>query len=124
MSILGTFNRRVMILAVVLAFFATSMYGFAAANTVPGSKAGKGSGAISGYAVSGIKYTTTDGNVTAVYFVLDGAATTVRAQLVSAGGSWYSCVEDASATANDWTCAISPGVASSTADSLSVNAAQ
>lgn len=48
----------------------------------------------------------------------------IRTQIVFADGSWYSCVEDASATANDWVCAISPGVDSATANSLSVNAAQ
>lgn len=125
MSILRTFNGRVVILAVLLGFFATTMYGFAAANTVPASKAGSGSGAISGYAVSGIKYTTTDGNVTAVNFLLDDNATTVRAQLDSTGGSWYACADDGDAgTTNGWTCAISPGLASADADSLSVNAAQ
>ncbi len=125
MSILRTFNGRVVILAVVLAFFATSMYGFAAANTVEASKAGKGSGAISGYAVTGVKYTTTDGNVTAVNFLLNDAAATVKAQLVSGSGSWYACADDGDTeTTNGWKCTISPGVDSATANSLSVNAAQ
>ena len=41
---------------VIALILAASIYGFAAANTVPGTSAGDGSGAISGYTVSNIVY--------------------------------------------------------------------
>lgn len=126
MSIIGSFNFRFVMLAALLGLFATTMYGFAAANTVDASKAGEGSGAISGYDVSGIEYTTSGSNVTAVSFLLDGAATTVSAQLDSTGGTWYNCADDGDAdTTNGWTCnTTSPAIATADADSLSVSAAQ
>jgi hypothetical protein len=65
-----------------------------ASNTVPGTEAGSGSGAISGYTVSSVAYglnSTTPTNIDAVTFTISPtSAGTVKAQLAS-GGSWYSC---------------------------------
>jgi hypothetical protein len=63
---------------------------FTASNTVAASKAGAGSGAISGYAVSNIAYTNSGGNVTGVTFNLDAAASNVKVTLVD-GGTSYDC---------------------------------
>jgi hypothetical protein len=71
-------------------------YAFTDANTVPASKAGDGSGAVTGYTVSSIHYglnATNPANVDSVTFTLDSApvaGSTLRVQL-AAGGSWYSC---------------------------------
>ena len=72
-------------------------FALTASNTVPGSKAGAGSGAISGYTVSDIKYTlnaTTPTTIDAVAFKLAGnvpTSATAKVQLDSTGGSCYSC---------------------------------
>jgi hypothetical protein len=71
-------------------------YALTAANTVPGTKAGDGSGAITGYSVSGVHYTlnaTNPANVDQVDFTVDTApvaGSTIKVQLVT-GGSWYTC---------------------------------
>ena len=69
-------------------------YGFTAANTVPASHAGDGSGTVSGYTVSAIHYVlnaTTPTNVTSVTFTVNAApvaGSTMKAQI---GGNWYAC---------------------------------
>jgi hypothetical protein len=75
---------------------ATAAYGFAAANTVPATNAGDGSGAVSGYSVSNVVYVlesadpTKLDNVTFTLTPQSGGATagTVKVQLVN-GGTWY-----------------------------------
>jgi hypothetical protein len=91
---------------------------------VPGSSAGAGSGAISGYTVSSIAYTidsTTPTNLNQVSFTIaPTAATTVKAQLAAAG-SWYSCTN----TAGSVTCATtSPQATVAAATQLTVVATQ
>ncbi len=123
MSILRSFNGRFVLLAALLALFATATYGFAAGNTVGATKAGQGQGQISGYAVSGIEYTFNSSNqITAVDFTLDGAANLARAQLVDAGGSalgggWANCTNG---SGNAWTCSPSSPVPSADAADLQV----
>ncbi|HEY7660137.1 MAG TPA: hypothetical protein VIC58_06025 [Actinomycetota bacterium] len=74
----------------------SGVFGLAASNTVPATKAGDGSGAISGYVLSGVHYTlngTDPALIDQVAFTLDSApvaGSTLKAQLVSAG-SWYTC---------------------------------
>jgi hypothetical protein len=95
-------------------------YAFTASNTVPGSSAGAGSGAISGYTVSNIAYTlgSTPTDLASVAFTLDKAAATVKAQ-VQTGGSWYSCTNGGSG--NDWSCdTTSPQATVQPADQLTV----
>jgi hypothetical protein len=65
-------------------------YVFSASNTVPDTKAGIGSGTITGYAVSNVQYTNSNGVITAVSFNLDGPARDVSVQLTS-GGTWNDC---------------------------------
>ena len=84
------------IFALVLVL-AGATYAFAAANTVPASKAGDGSGAISGYVVSAIHYNLnaiTPTNIDSVTFTLDSApvaGSTIKIKLVAAGSTWYTC---------------------------------
>jgi hypothetical protein len=99
---------------------AAGAYAFTASNTVPGSNAGSGSGAITGYTVSNIAYTPDATNPTlldAVTFTLSAAAGTVKAQVVSTGG-WYSCTNT---SGNNWSCdTTSPQASIQPADQLSV----
>jgi hypothetical protein len=72
------------------------VYALTAANTVPSTKAGDGSGAISGYVLSSVHYnlnSTSPQNIDSVTFNLDSAppsGSTIKAQLDPAG-SWYTC---------------------------------
>ena len=62
---------RTLILVALALILAATSYGFAAANTVPGSNAGDGSGAVSGYTISNIHYilnTTNPANIDTVTF--------------------------------------------------------
>ncbi len=116
-------RRSLVVLALALCI-AVGVYAYAATNTVPGSTAGAGSGAISGYTVSNIAYTlnaTTPTNLDQVAFsIAPTAATTVKAQL-AAGGSWYSCTN----TAGTVTCnTTSPQATVAAATQLTVVATQ
>jgi len=79
------------------AIVAMTASGFAAANTVPTSKAGDGTGAISGYTVSTIKYNLNASdprNIDSTTFNLDvapPAGATMKIKLVAAGSTWYAC---------------------------------
>lgn len=97
-------NFKVLLLVLVVIVIASSAYAFAAANTVPDTKAGDGAGTISGYTVSAVAYTLNASDPTAldsVEFTLDAAATNVQIKLVAAGSTWYDC---AVVTGNNWTC--------------------
>ncbi|HSC91657.1 MAG TPA: hypothetical protein VLB86_08395 [Gaiellaceae bacterium] len=116
----GTKRRRRLIGTLVVAgALATATYAFTASNTVPASKAGDGSGAISGYTVSNVAYTlnaTNPANLDSVGFTLDSAAGTVKVKLVAAGSTWYSCTNP---SGNNWTCATT-GATVVSADQLQV----
>ena len=87
-------RTRAVVVAVIALLLAAGVYAFAAANTVPGTEAGSGSGAISGYTVSSVAYglnSTTPTSIDSVTFTISPtSAGTVKIQLAS-GGSWYSC---------------------------------
>jgi len=91
---LGVSRTRVVVVSVAALLLAIGVYAYAASNTVPGTQAGSGSGAISGYTVSSIAYglnSTTPTNLDQVTFTLaPTAAGTVKVQL-AAGGTWYTC---------------------------------
>jgi hypothetical protein len=89
-------------LALILA---TAAYGFAAANTVPGSFAGDGSGTISGYTVSNVHYTldtTSPARITSVSFTTAPAIAApgvAKVEITNAGTpSWHSCTVGATVT--------------------------
>lgn len=119
-------NFVVVAFAIVLS---GAVYGFAAANTVPTSAAGDGTGTISGYTATSVTYTlnsTDPSKIDSVKFSLTtpagaSAPTTVKVQLV-ASGSWYTC----SLASSTWTCDTTGGGGASvaTATQLRVVAAQ
>lgn len=91
-------KRTIIIGAVIAVALGIGAYAFTAANTVPASNAGAGSGAISGYTVSAVAYglnATTPTNLDQVTFTISPTtATTVKIQLAAAG-SWYTCTNAA-----------------------------
>lgn len=102
-------------------------YAFAAANTVPTSKAGDGTGAITGYTVSSVVYdlnAASPQNIDQVTFNLDSvppAGSKIRLKLVAAGASWYSCTNTGAAV----TCGTTvPQATVASADELRVIVAQ
>jgi hypothetical protein len=93
--------RWIAVLVITVGLVA-GVYAFTAANTVPTSKAGDGSGAISGYIVTTVHYglnASDSSKIDSVTFNLDStpvSGSTIKIQLVSAG-SWYSCTNVAAA---------------------------
>ena len=117
-------QRRLVATAILALAFASAAYAFTAANTVPGTNAGSGSGAISGYTASNVTYTLNSSNpqnLDQVAFTISPTTTaTVKVQLVS-GGSWYSC----SNSGGSITCATtSPQATAAAVNQLTVVAAQ
>lgn len=116
-------RNRYLAAAAIAAVVAPAAYAFTAANTVPSSSAGSGSGAISGYTVSAVAYTlnaSNPQNVDQVAFTISPTTGTVKVQVVS-GGSWYACTN----TAGSVTCATtSPQATAAAVNQLTVVAAQ
>lgn len=87
-------STRTFIVIVLALILAAAIYGFAAANTVPATYAGDGSGTISGYTVSNIAYTlNSDGNpsdIDQVTFTLSASAGQAYISF-DAGSTWNSC---------------------------------
>jgi hypothetical protein len=119
-------GRRLLLPVILAGLFATAAFAFTASNTVPDSKAGDGSGAITGYTVSAIHYSlnATDGTkIDQVSFTLDStppSGSVIKIQLVT-GGSWYSCTNSGTSV----TCATtSPQATVLPSDNLRVIAVQ
>jgi hypothetical protein len=88
-------ETKVVFIAILVGILASAAYAFTAANTVPGSQAGSGSGAISGYTATNVAYTlnaTTPTNIDSVAFTISPTTTTAVKIQLAAAGSWYSCV--------------------------------
>jgi hypothetical protein len=103
--LLGLIKPRVLLALGCGAILAVSMSGFAAANTVPASKAGDGAGAITGYTIANVKYNlnaTDPRNIDSVTFTGGPSAGThtVKIKLVSTGSTWYSCTIAATNSCN------------------------
>ncbi|GBD23759.1 hypothetical protein HRbin29_01430 [bacterium HR29] len=114
-------TRRLLAVAIIAAL-AVAAFGFAASNTVPGSRAGDGSGTVSGYTVSNINYNlaaANPANIDSVSFTLDATAGDVYAS-VDNGSSWTSCTNTGG---NNWSCDFSPDVPVLPVTSLRVVAA-
>ena len=129
MSILRLFNSRNLILLLPTLIVAVSVYAFAAANVVPESGAGDGTGTISGYTASNITYDTNDdgdpSTLDEVTFDLAATAgasapTEVFVEVDAGSNNWYSCSVVAGST---WGCTIT-GTNTVDADALNVVAAQ
>ena len=94
--------RRITTVLLLACVLVAGTYAFTAANTVPDSKAGDGSGTVTGYVLSSVHYNlngTNPANVDSVTFTLDStpvAGSTIKAQLAAAG-SWYTCTNVAAA---------------------------
>lgn len=116
-------NLKVLFVVFTIIAISIAAYAFAASNTVPATKAGDGTGAVTGYTVTSVVYVlnATDPNtLDSVSFDLGAAAATgkVKAQLVSSG-TWYTCTLD---TGTVWECDTT-GLAVSSIDQLRVVAA-
>lgn len=104
-------------MALVATTAVLASYGLTAANTVPASKAGDGTGTISGYTVSGIDYTLLSSDpakIDKVDFTLDtapGAGSTLKAKI---GGSWYDCTNTGTAATCDFAAGSEPTVSAAT----------
>jgi hypothetical protein len=87
---------RLTVVALVVVALSVGAFALTAANTVPDTKAGDGSGTITGYVATSVHYTlngTDPSKLDSVAFTLDStpvAGSTLKAQLVS-GGNWYTC---------------------------------
>ncbi len=122
------FRIRLFVILGVALILAVAAYGFAAANTVPGSGAGDGQGTISGYTIGNVKYTLDANplNIASVSFTVapdvatNPAPTTVKAKLVSSGTSYFDCTNPSGTT---WSCPVT-GVTVLAANELRVIAAQ
>lgn len=117
-------RRRILVVGILTVGIASGVYAFAAANTVPDSTAGAGSGTISGYTVTNVVYTlntTTPTNLDQVAFTIaPTTASTVKAQLAAAG-AWYTC---ANALGSVTCTTTSPQATAAAATQLTVVAAQ
>jgi hypothetical protein len=119
-------NLKWVVVLMVILIMSTAAYALADANTVPASKAGDGSGAITGYDITTVHYnlntTTTPVTISSVTFTLDIAPVaggTITIKLVSAGTTWYTCSNVTTAVSCTTT-----GAQVSTANSLEVVIAQ
>ena len=96
-------SLKVLFVLFTIVVISVATYAFAAANTVPDTKAGDGSGAVSGYTVTSVVYnlnTTNPATLDSVAFDLGASAAQVQVQLVTAG-TWYDCTLD---TGTVWEC--------------------
>ena len=110
---------KILFVVITITILAGTAYAFAAANTVPATRAGDGNGTISGYTVSNIVYNlnaTDPSTMDSVDFELSAAAATAQIKLVAAGSTWYDCTNT---SANLWNC-VTTGVAVSSVDQLRV----
>lgn len=101
-------GRTVASAAVISAAVGVAGFAFTASNTVPASRAGDGTGGVSGYTASNIRYTldATDPTLAdEVQFNVDTApvaGSTMKVQLY-AGGPWYACTNTATLVECDTT---------------------
>ena len=125
MGISGLLSLKTLPVLAFAGLVAVAGSGYAAANTVPTSKVGDGAGAISGYAISQIRYGLNSSNpinIDTVSFVLDSApaaGSTVKVKLVASGSTWYSCTLGTPATNVSCT-TTSPQATAATANELRV----
>ncbi len=116
-------NFKILLVVFIVVAISVAAYAFAASNTVPATKAGDGSGTVTGYTVTSVVYVlnaTDPTTLDSVSFDLGAAAATgkVKAQLV-ASGPWYTCTLD---TGTVWECDTT-GLTVSSVDQLRVVAA-
>jgi hypothetical protein len=101
-------KRRYALAALLAMIVATAGFAFAAANSVEASKAGDGSGAITGYAVTGVSWDLNDTNpqyIDDVTFDLGAAATEVKARVRKSDSSYYAWVPCSVTSGTTYNCA-------------------
>jgi hypothetical protein len=89
----GSRGRAVLGGAVAAGAIGVGGFAFTASNTVPATKAGDGSGAVTGYVVSSVHYglNVDPSKADSITFNLDStpvAGSTIKTKV---GGSWYTC---------------------------------
>jgi hypothetical protein len=85
---------------VVAGAFGVAAFAFTASNTVPDSKAGDGSGAVTGYVVSSVHYglnATDPSKADSVTFNLDSTPAAGSTLKTKVGANWYACTHTAAA---------------------------
>jgi hypothetical protein len=127
MQLTGSRFKRLGGVVVLIAILAVATFALTASNTVPATKAGDGNNTITGYTVTAVHYTlnaSNPQNVDSVSFTLDSApvaGSTVKVQLDTPSGSWYSCTMSGT-PADDASCTTT-GATVAAADQLTVVAA-
>jgi hypothetical protein len=117
-------RRRILLVGLLAIVIGAGVFAYAATNTVPGTTAGAGSGAISGYTITNVSYTlnsTTPTNLDQVSFSISPTTTTTLKVQLAPSGSWYSCTNTAGSVTCDTT---SPQATAAGATQLTVVAAQ
>jgi hypothetical protein len=105
MNIAALIRPRFLLATALVLVLTTTVYGFAATNTVATSGAGDGNAVISGYTIDDITYvlnSTNPANLDSVSFSVTPTGTnpqpaTVRVQVVTSG-TWYSATLDSGTT--------------------------
>lgn len=129
MNIAALIRPRFLLATALVLVLTTTVYGFAATNTVSTSGAGDGNAVISGYTIDNITYVlnaTDPANLDSVSFNVTPTGTnpqptTVRVQLVTSG-TWYNATFDSGTT---WDVDLtSANVSASSVNNLRVVAAQ
>lgn len=113
-------SRRKLVLAALLALIVSvSAYAFTAANTVPVSNAGDGTGTISGYTVSAVAYVLAAdaANIDKVTFTLSAPATQVKAKVLASSTTYTDCTNTAG---NNFSCDFATDPTVTSADQLRV----
>jgi hypothetical protein len=93
-------GRAILGSVVVAGSIGVAGFAFTASNTVPATKAGDGTGAVTGYVVSSVHYGLNGTDPTkadSVTFTLDStpvAGSTIKTKV---GGVWYTCTNSAAA---------------------------
>lgn len=119
-------SKKLAALVITTLALTAGTYAFAAANTVPDTNAGDGSGAISGYTITNVAYDInsdtdpTDVDSVDIDVVADNAGvdpSAVYVKVDSLSATYTSCVAGASPT---WTCTFADGTTVASADELRV----
>jgi hypothetical protein len=104
--------RKIILLGGVVIMLAV-VYGFAAANSVPETGAGEGSGTVSGYTITNVAYTLLSSDPSKLQKIAfdvaptsgAGAASQVRIT-VNGGTTWVTCTGP---TGTNWSCSFTVG---------------
>lgn len=108
---------KFLVAALLVAGVLTAGAGLTAANTVPDSRAGDGSGTISGYTVSNIDYTVLASDPTLmdqVTFDLDADPGATGEVKVNTDGAWHDCTYVTTAVTCDFASGSEPTVVGAT----------